>query len=133
MEPLTRTKAHRLHKQLWNWLAENPTKDKFDWPGWHEHNIDVNDIQWRCFPCELRFQQTGHNSADLTCKTECMLVWPDVNCCHKSRFSFGGLFNRWANTTPQNRTRLAKQICDLPLRPLKRPRKPATIKKGARK
>ena len=25
---------HTNHKKLWNWLAENPDKEKSDWPEW---------------------------------------------------------------------------------------------------
>lgn len=42
------------HKKLWNWLAENPTKTKYDWIGW-KHNggyIYIDTIDSECFACD---------------------------------------------------------------------------------
>ena len=135
MEHLTRAKAHKLHKQLWSWLAKNPTAYKSAWTGWAEFGPDATQITHSCFPCELRRQQHNHQGADLTCLTECMFIWPDGNtdCVHTHFYFHGGLFYRWSEAhLPEVRTKLALQIRDLPLRPLKRTRKPTT-KKGATK
>jgi len=37
------------HKELWQWLADNPEKYKKDWPGWSNHAGAWNDPQ--CFAC----------------------------------------------------------------------------------
>lgn len=38
-----------LHRQLWQWLADNPEKYKGDWPGWAGYP-DVY-AQQQCFAC----------------------------------------------------------------------------------
>lgn len=35
--PLTKRQALELTRDLWQWLAENPKREKLEWPGWHEH------------------------------------------------------------------------------------------------
>ena len=41
------------HRKMWHWLAENPDKNKQDWPGWEEHNgKDFDPIMNQyCFLC----------------------------------------------------------------------------------
>ena len=125
MEHLTRTKAHRLHKQLWNWLAENPTKTKCAWPKWEKYR----GICAYCFPCHVHLEEAD----DDDCNKSCILKWPGDNCLSRTDNDRNGLFCRWEKAkTLKAKTRLAKQIRDLPLRPLKRNRKP-TGKKGAPK
>jgi len=45
-------KSHRtLHRELWQWLAENPSQSKGNWPGWitYQHNLRANATQcWAC-------------------------------------------------------------------------------------
>lgn len=40
------------HRKMWNWLADNPDKNKKDWPGWEKCDIDLppNEIN-HCFLC----------------------------------------------------------------------------------
>ena len=47
---LTQDEAHRLHKRMWNWLADHPSFDKDDIEaveGWK-----LEDLKHRCFLCE---------------------------------------------------------------------------------
>lgn len=41
-----------LHYRLWDWVANNPTKHKLDWPGWSETNTFGYGISLGCFMCE---------------------------------------------------------------------------------
>lgn len=38
-----------LHRQLWQWLADNPEEYKEDWPGWSNHDGVWNSQ--KCFAC----------------------------------------------------------------------------------
>ena len=41
------------HREMWNWLADNPDKVKSDWPGWEKHNDDIFQKKEEnyCFLC----------------------------------------------------------------------------------
>ena len=38
-KPLTKRKALEITRDLWAWLAKNPSKDKNEWPGWAIHAL----------------------------------------------------------------------------------------------
>ena len=41
-----------LHKELWQWLADNPKRDKWDWPGWHRNEVILLGQNYHyCFAC----------------------------------------------------------------------------------
>ena len=65
---LTRKQALKVCYELWLWLAENPSKFKYDWPGWEKYGRMFN---W-CPCCEY---------ADHCCK-RCPLhsFWPNGFC-----------------------------------------------------
>lgn len=101
---------HTAHKELWNWLAENPHLFKDDWHGWSwkggEYDGQVNE----CFACEY--------CGCCFVGEECPLIWP-LNeegdpCCIR-----GGLFDQWVNfpRCSQERSSLARQIANLPVKP----------------
>jgi len=101
---------HTLHKELWQWLADNPDKEKNEWPRWSSNGGDIGYVTARCFAC-------NYNSDCV----DCPLVWPDYpdnegDICGKD----GSLFDRWLFTTGSSegdkRSRLAEQIRDLPVK-----------------
>lgn len=95
-----------LHREMWNWLAENPEKSKKDWL---EDNGYTGDkylltgdkyLLNECFACD---ECGGHCS-------ECPLDERVIRCD-------GGLFNAWWNTTDMDtKSRLADVIANLPWR-----------------
>ena len=44
----SRAQLKKLHRELWQWLADNPGMEKEDWPGWDREGEAMND----CFACE---------------------------------------------------------------------------------
>lgn len=52
------------HVALWDWLANNPGKDKDDWPGWQDTSssvravFDGEEIENYCFMCAW-YSKTG--------------------------------------------------------------------------
>ena len=88
-----------LHREMWNWLAENPEKSKKDWLEDNGYTGDKYLLN-ECFACD---ECGGHCS-------ECPLDERVIRCD-------GGLFNAWWNTTDMDtKSRLAKVIANLPWR-----------------
>lgn len=105
---LTREEAIRLHRELWGWLAENPMKDKLDWPGWHEK---FDNRKSDCFLCEY----AGFDGVFSKCEN-CPVVFVE-NTYIKGTIPYclGGLFSQWYYASaPEERSRLAALIRDLP-------------------
>ena len=97
---------HTAHKEMWNWLAENPKKEKGDWPGWDKNggNFLENNIYAECFACQYT-EEIG-----LHCDS-CPLVWPSGVCLDD------GLFEIWKETKNLvMKSSLARQIANLPVR-----------------
>lgn len=100
---LTREEAIKRHREMWKWLAENPMKKKADWPGWSKAGYAEN----HCFCCEY----VKYFSTD-GCKS-CPVVWQDTPACvYENSF-----YRKWQQATaPEERSRLAALIRDLPKR-----------------
>ena len=46
---VTKQQAVKYHRELWNWLMNNPDKNKQDWPEWNK----FTHIKSNCFACEI--------------------------------------------------------------------------------
>ena len=104
---------HELHKDLWNWLAENPSKQKYDWPKWP---IYTNQARSNCFAC--REAQIRHDEISLTeayCLS-CPITWGNsMNSCTDP----GSPYSAWCDEDADNgdltsRAEYAKQVANLP-------------------
>lgn len=95
---------HTGHKELWNYLAENPTEWKEDWPGWEVNGGEYSKVDSNCFACEFTIGGTCH---------DCPLIWPS-GCCT----GYCGLYKKWAEVgiSLEERTSLALKIANLPIR-----------------
>ena len=64
------------HRKMWNWLADNPDKEKKDWPGWEKYDIDPlpEEVEY-CFLC-------GYitHTEDVSCH-DCPLDWGITDLC----------------------------------------------------
>lgn len=54
-EKLTKEEALQHCYDLWSWLAENPSKEKWHWPNW-DYNEGNLRASHDCFACEFRKQ-----------------------------------------------------------------------------
>lgn len=101
---LTKKLVKELHTELWLWLAENPKRDKLDWPQWKFNGGDIASIRGSCFPCEYTTQ--GRN------RVCCCLDFSGVitDGC------LGGLFDQWEKAKGKQRSAIAKQIAELSIR-----------------
>lgn len=88
-----------LHREMWNWLAENPDKEEGDWLCDNGY-IGDKDIAGGCFACEECRQHCD----------ECPLDKRVIGC-------EDGLFRVWYTTSDiRTRSRLADVIAGLPWR-----------------
>lgn len=98
---------HTAHKEMWNWLSENPESDKYDWPGWEWNGGTHKREHNYCFAC---------GACEGFCR-ECPLPWSTEYTEKAFCLMEGTLFTRWAkckNTT--ERSPLALQIANLPVK-----------------
>jgi len=93
---------HSLHRELWQWLSDNPEKDKYQWIQWRSNDGTVEDIPGDCFAC-------NYGNGCRECPLEHTHV--ELRC-------LGGTYERWEQNegNPQERTRLALVIRDLPVK-----------------
>jgi hypothetical protein len=101
---MARTKAQlkKLHRELWQWLADNPTKGKQQWPPFQKRKQPFAG----CFACECAGIKNG------------------VALCHKCPCDWGGEnvlcaiddkspFMKWRDSKgKKTRTKYALQVRD---------------------
>lgn len=99
---------HTAHRELWNWLADNPEKNKWNWPGWETYGNPENG----CFACEYI------KNVPYVTKCNCPLIWPenyteDANECMGAL----GIYRVWDSSgNSGHRASLARTIANLPVR-----------------
>ena len=71
---LTKKRAIELHRQLWDWLAKNPGKDKNQWPEWQWNGGEFMEVEFECFLCEYMVEGV------LGCDDGCPVEWPGGKC-----------------------------------------------------
>lgn len=109
---LTREDAIRLHRELWGWLAENPMKEKEDWPGWKKNGGEHPTPPSNCFCCQYAKDVYGFGRGSICGK--CPLIWERLTLLITSP-CFNSYFGKWDSATaPEERSRLAALIRDLP-------------------
>ncbi len=91
---------HTAHKELWNYLAENPTKQKEDWPEWKVNGGKYSRVDGNCFACEFTIDDTCY---------DCPLIWPIDFCASYKKWAEEGI-------SLEERTSLALQIANLPVK-----------------
>ena len=98
------------HRKMWNWLAENPDKNKKDWPGWKRHNDDIfpKEEENYCFLC-------GYISADpdKDCYN-CPIDWVVTDMCMDMYLETPYYILHSTATTLKNKAKYAEIIANLP-------------------
>lgn len=99
---LTKKKAYKLHYELWDWLYENPSKQKRDWPMWTRNGGEIEEVDSDCFLCEIHY----------LCDRRCPLYINQIPCFTEKI----GLHAKWCGAkTPKTRKKYAKLIRDIVL------------------
>ena len=109
IDRIQRKRAIRNHRKMWHWLAENPTKSKFD------YFRSTNKFPFNaCHLCEYA-NSVSDRTGDIAFCQYCPLDWDGQECGKEN-----SLFERWALEgfskcmDVQKRTELALQIAELP-------------------
>lgn len=103
---------HRLHKELWNWLAQNPEKSKEDWPGWKRYGYEKEEMgnYHFCFACKA-VNHSVLSDSNLLCDF-CPLDWGESKYCYN-----GGYYSRYESAIFNDNIKDAKfcaeKIADL--------------------
>jgi hypothetical protein len=79
----TSEELHALHRELWGWLAEHPSRGKHNWPGWKRCVAD-DPSRNLCFACTEARIRAGENDQSpgtsfATCKL-CPISWNETSC-----------------------------------------------------
>lgn len=102
---LTRRRSLELCRDLWRWLARNPRREKYDWPGWNRYGT----VPAYCPCCGYVIQRYGKDKLYPACVRRCPLglLWPK-GCSAK-----GSPFARWLlSRIHRVRRCCAEQIAD---------------------
>lgn len=118
------------HKRLWNWLAENPDKNKWDWPWWdntvsyeddtdfkrsHPHTFKGDLIEANCFACESSIGIVEAFDEDSDDYIEIFICPLQIRCNKLIGQCLNGLYNNWDGTKDlTQRSAIALQIANLP-------------------
>ena len=111
---------YTAHRELWDWLANNPSKGKLEWPGWRE-NGGKHHSSNGCFACEYCSRITNKQRRNKYC--ECPLVWPLATANSLDCFTEGSPYAQWHrgyNWETLSKERMAffaRQVRDLPIFP----------------
>jgi hypothetical protein len=101
-----RTRLRELHRELWQWLADNPDKGKTDWPGWKRRSEDPEiDEAYRHASCCFSCLCAGFEKILRTCR-KCPCDWGARRCGP-------GHYGRWlCSPDPAARRRYALRVRD---------------------
>ncbi len=100
------------HKELWKFLAENPTATKEDWDGWKKYGEwdeedGIPNILSSCYACDYA---ATHNNDVCPLAVKGLCRYDTVTCVN-------GLYYKWCMEPDQEaRSALAREIRDFPVR-----------------
>ena len=110
---ITMEDHRKVHVALWQWLVDNPTDGKWDWPGWKD--MDPWDRRpARCMPCLFAMRKGGSHVDK--CKHCPIKEWSDATTAKlRGCFATGSCFNLWLETETDHpdRVKYAKLVRDL--------------------
>jgi len=95
---LTKKKAIKLHRELWDWIYHHPSKRKKDWPRWKANGGDLPSVYNLCFFCESKYN----------C---CLVDWVKTFSCTSPESFYRSYCNAKSIKTKK---KYAKIIRDLP-------------------
>ena len=64
---MTKKQALEICKDLWQWLADNPMRDKVEWPGWNKLREKYGRFVHSCPCCSYVQQEQGQKGLDFSC------------------------------------------------------------------
>jgi hypothetical protein len=114
----------KAHRELWDWCARNPKKHKSNWPGFSKNGGPYQFVRSFCFACQYT-EDNGYaikGTTMLECGY-CLFEWPFADGasvpCTNAMAVVVGLYKQWIKCSNNKmRTKIAKQIRDLPINPI---------------
>lgn len=107
--------AVSLHRELWNWIADNPGQNKRGWPRWDFNGGDVEFCKYLCFCCAYNDSKTERECI------YCPVKWPTKSTrayCNSIYNDDLGLLPRFMhylfNGNYEKSSQLARAIANLP-------------------
>ena len=104
---MTEAELKMHHRELWQWLYDNPSKDVCQWPGWDRNDLDILRVeQWgMSFACYVVRGGIPHN-----CRYACPLDQKVMRGC-RSGYKTKAAFVHWQNAgSVSTRKKYAKLI-----------------------
>lgn len=93
------------HRKLWNWLADHPNAEKWDYFKDWDYNNSVP--RSGCFACEAAHREADRENTHSSCRF-CPLGGPGIVGCDR------GLYADWqCGPSPKRRRQLARKIANL--------------------
>ena len=74
----------RLHRELWFWLERNPTKVKFDWPGWGWYEKDLPGYPFEYHYCFACLACIDAFLMSVQCRA-CGIIWSAEYCLEENK------------------------------------------------
>ena len=100
---ITKEETLRLHRELWNWLADHPEEEKEDWPGWKKWILMTN----YCFLCNYESVRDSLTGKRRGC---CLLDWETTTTCYNPN----SIYILYGHTRDLKlRAKIARQIANL--------------------
>lgn len=105
---INKASLHELHVMLWTWLADNPGKQKSEWPEFTNNGGSIKSPTLHCFACEA-VKAKGNS-----CCSNCPLQWGPFRKCN----GFDTPYTRWielnyAKAQPELISAAAKAVAEL--------------------
>ena len=102
-EEMSSSDYKKGHEELWQWLADNPTKEKHHWPGWKHVNDKYKEyIPYYCFACgyaKMKRHAVGYEAKKCD---YCPCDWGTKGCCNKD-----SPFYEWDHISSDSTRRVA--------------------------
>ena len=108
----------QLHYELWNWLIDNPDKQKKEWPKFEELPKDLTQHYYRCFACASIDNINGCTLENFYCK-KCPLKVPKElqkefgNKICADREDVYSMFELWCDSNVQGRTERQNELATI--------------------
>ena len=124
---------HTAHKDLWDWIANNPDLTYWEWPGWEQNGGEYKDLIDDNFACDYAYT-VSTNGKFIDCRDCPLTQWSDLSM-ERKYFSYVesdeyqgnaeglcmyGLYGLWCDAyysrDLEKISYFAKKIRDLPVK-----------------
>ena len=105
--------AKRNHKELWDFIVNNPERTEREWPGWESNGGYVDDIFNHCFACYIARKLVKRSPCGSTCEF-CPINWEYGIRCVDNTSLWSQYMNRFRANDYEAVKKIATLIRDIP-------------------